>query len=155
MKAAPSFKRIHLLQHHPFLTLFSLQNHRVTQFSSVQSLSRVRLFATPWTAARQASLSITNSRSPPKPMSTVSVMPSNHLILCRFPSPPAPNLSQHQLCHTAGVLCRTTTGTRLLGLRTFSAICDSDPGQFNLAYPPYHHILNGNHNTLLRGMRVK
>ena len=51
-------------------------------FSSVQLLSRVRLFATPWTAARQASLSITNSRSPPKPMSIGSVMPSNHLILC-------------------------------------------------------------------------
>ena len=45
-------------------------------------LSCVRLFATPWTAARQASLSITNSWSPPKPMSIVSVMPSNHLILC-------------------------------------------------------------------------
>ena len=53
-----------------------------TEFSSVQSLSHVRLFATPWTAARQASLSITNSWSPPKPMSIVSVMPSNHLILC-------------------------------------------------------------------------
>ena len=52
-------------------------------FGSVQSLSRVQLFATPWTAARQASLSITNSRSPPKPMSIESVMPSNHLILCR------------------------------------------------------------------------
>ena len=52
------------------------------QFSSVQSLSRVRLFATPWTAASQASLSITNSCSPPKPMSIESVMPSNHLILC-------------------------------------------------------------------------
>ena len=52
------------------------------QFSSVQSLSHVRLFATPWTAAWQASLSITNSRSPPKPMSIESVMPSNHLILC-------------------------------------------------------------------------
>ena len=52
------------------------------QFSSVQSLSRVRLFATPWTAACQASLSITNSQSPPKPMSIESVMPSNHLILC-------------------------------------------------------------------------
>ena len=52
------------------------------QFSSVQLLSRVRLLATPWTAARQASLSITNSRSPPKPMSIESVMPSNHLILC-------------------------------------------------------------------------
>ena len=51
--------------------------------SSVQSLSCVRLFATPWTAARQASLSITNSRSPLKPMSIESVMPSNHLILCR------------------------------------------------------------------------
>ena len=50
---------------------------------SVQSLSRVWLFATPWTAARQAFLSITNSRSPPKPMSVESVMPSNHLILCR------------------------------------------------------------------------
>ena len=46
---------------------------------AVQLLSRVQLFTTPWTAARQASLSITNSQSPPKPM---SVMPSNHLILC-------------------------------------------------------------------------
>ena len=51
-------------------------------FSSVQSLSRVRLFATPWTTARQASLSIINSWSSPKPMSIESVMPSNHLILC-------------------------------------------------------------------------
>ena len=52
-------------------------------FSSVQSLSHVQLFATPWTAARQASLSITNSQSLPKPMSIELVMPSNHLILCR------------------------------------------------------------------------
>ena len=52
-------------------------------FSSVQSLSSVRLFATPWTAACQASLSITNSRSSPKPMSIRLVMPSNHLIFCR------------------------------------------------------------------------
>ena len=52
------------------------------QFSSVQSLSRVQLFATPWTAARQASLSITNSRSILKLMSIESVTPSNHLILC-------------------------------------------------------------------------
>ena len=50
---------------------------------SVQSLSHVRLFVNPWTAARQASLSITNSRSPPKPMTIESVMPSNRLILCR------------------------------------------------------------------------
>ena len=55
---------------------------RIALFSSVQSLSHVRLFETPWTAARQASLSITNSRSLPKLMSIESVMPSNHLILC-------------------------------------------------------------------------
>ena len=54
----------------------------VLQFSSVQSLSRVWLFATPWTAAHQASLSITNSQSTPKPMSIESVMPSSHLIFC-------------------------------------------------------------------------
>ena len=64
-------------------------------FSSVQSLSRVRLFATPWTAAHQASLSITNSQSLFKLMSIESVMPSNHLTLSS-PSPPAFNLSQHQ-----------------------------------------------------------
>ena len=52
------------------------------EISSVQLLSRVRLFATPWTAAHQASLSITNSWSPPKLMSIKSVMPYNHLILC-------------------------------------------------------------------------
>ena len=56
---------------------------RVFQFSSVQSLSCIWLFATPWTAAHQASLPITNSQSPPKPMSIESVMSSNHLILCR------------------------------------------------------------------------
>ena len=54
-----------------------------TKFSSVQSLSPVQLFVTPCTAARQASLSITNSWSLPKLMSIESVMSSNHLILCR------------------------------------------------------------------------
>ena len=64
-----------LLPHYPhcFLSLFS----------SVQSLSCVQLFATPWIAARQASLAITSSRSLFKLMSIESVMPSNHLILCR------------------------------------------------------------------------
>ena len=52
-------------------------------FSSVQLLSRVQFFVTLWTAARQASLSITNSQSLPKYMSVELVMPSNHLILCR------------------------------------------------------------------------
>ena len=54
----------------------------VTQSSSVQSLSHVKLFATPWTAASQASLSITKCQSLPKPMSIESVMPYNHFILC-------------------------------------------------------------------------
>ena len=52
------------------------------QFSSVQPLSHIRLFATPWIAAHQASLSITNSRSSLKLISTESVMPTSHLILC-------------------------------------------------------------------------
>ena len=56
--------------------------HGENKDSSVQSLSRIWLFATPWTAARQASLSITNSRNLPKPMCIESVMHSNHLILC-------------------------------------------------------------------------
>ena len=57
-------------------------NWATREFSSVQSFSCVQLFATPWTAACQASLSIINSWSPPKPMSIVLVMPANHLILC-------------------------------------------------------------------------
>ena len=64
---------------------------RGVQFSSVQSLSCVRLFATPWIAARQASLSITNSWSSLKFTSIQSVMPSNHLILC-CPLLPLPSL---------------------------------------------------------------
>ena len=60
-----------------------------TDISSVQWLSRVRLFVTPWTAARQAFLSITNSQRLLKHMSIESVMPSNHLILCRPLLPPS------------------------------------------------------------------
>ena len=63
------------------------------QFISVQLLSRVRLFATPWIVARQASLSVTNSRSSLKLTSIELVMPSSHLILCRPSFPPAPNPS--------------------------------------------------------------
>ena len=63
---------------------FSIIQIKITvQFSSVQLLSHVRLFVTPWTAARQASLSITNPWSLLKLMSIESVMPSNHLILYR------------------------------------------------------------------------
>ena len=67
---------------------------------SVHSLSRVRLFAAPWTAARQAFLPIINSQSLLKLMSIELVVPTNHLILCHLllllPSPPSFNLSQHQ-----------------------------------------------------------
>jgi len=68
---------------------------RAVQFSSVPLLSHVPLFATPWTAASQASLSITNSQSPSKALSIESMMPSNHLILC-CPLLLPFNLSQHQ-----------------------------------------------------------
>jgi len=66
----------------------------IYQFSSVQSLSHVLLFVTPWIVARQASLSITNSRCSPKPTSIKLVMPSSHIILCHplfflLPIPPS------------------------------------------------------------------
>ena len=70
---------------------FSLFHLVSVQFSRLT----VQLFATPWIAAQQASMSITNSQSSPKLMSIKSVMPSSHLILSS-PSPPAPNPSQHQ-----------------------------------------------------------
>ena len=66
-----------------FLFIYCLDDCRLVQFSSVQLLSRVWLFATPWIAAHQASLSITNSRSSLTLTSIKSVMPSSHLILCR------------------------------------------------------------------------
>ena len=69
--------------------------------ASVQSFSRVRIFATPWNTARQAALSITNSRSLPKLMSIESVMPSSHLILCHSllllpPIPPSIRVSSNE-----------------------------------------------------------
>ena len=75
--------------------------YTIIQFSSVQSLSRVRLFATPWIAARQASLSITNSRSSLKLTSIKSVMPSSHLILCHplFLLPPIPDI----ICNSVNI----------------------------------------------------
>ena len=74
------------------------------QFSSVQSLSRVWLFATPWITARQDSLSITNSGSSLRFTSIESVMPSSHLILCRPllllpPIPPSISLSSESTLH--------------------------------------------------------
>ena len=70
----------------PYLWTWSLESRdSESLLVSIQSFSRVRLFVTPWTAARQASLSITSSRNLLKLMSIKSVMPSYHLILCRPP----------------------------------------------------------------------
>ena len=72
---------------------------------SVQLLSRVQLFATPWIAARQASLSIINCQSSPKPTSIESVMPSSHLILCHplLLLPPIP--PSIRVCSNESILC--------------------------------------------------
>ena len=74
------------------LIRFMLRGRGTKTFSSVQSFSCVRLFVSPWSAAHQVSLSITNSRSSLKLTSIESVMPSSHLILCRplFLLPPTP-----------------------------------------------------------------
>ena len=81
-----------LLPCRQLFTVWAIREAPRYTLSSVQSLSRVRLFATPWIAALQASLSITNSRSSLKLMSIESAMPSSHLILCRplFLLPPIP-----------------------------------------------------------------
>ena len=74
-------------------------------FSSVQPLSCVQLFVTPWTAPHQASLSITNSRSLHKIMSVASVMPSNHLILCYPPLLPLSIFPSIRVFSNESVLC--------------------------------------------------
>ena len=79
---------VHQMFHFAFIFVF--------QFSSVQSLSRVWLFVTPWISARQASLSIANSQSLLKFMSIELVMPPSHLIFCHPLLLLAPNPSQHQ-----------------------------------------------------------
>ena len=92
----------------------------IVPFSSVQSLSCVQLFANPWTAAHQAFLSITNSRSPPKPMSIELVMPSNHLILCcpllLLPSifPSIRTFLMSQLFTSSGQSIRVSASTSVL-----------------------------------------
>ena len=73
-------KYVNVKEEHPWYTV---KNYFANQIRSDQSLSRVRLFATPWITARQASLSITNSRSSRRLTSIESVMPYSHLILCR------------------------------------------------------------------------
>ena len=89
--------------------------------SSVQSLSRVQLFATPWTAARQVSLSITNSQSLPKLMSIESVMPSSHLILCHpflFLPPASESFPMSQLFTSDGESIGVSTSASVLPMNT-------------------------------------
>ena len=98
--------------------------HWKTERKSVQFVSRVWFFATPWIAAHQASLSITNSRSPPKPMSTELVMPSNHLFLCRpllllrqyFPA--SGSLPMSQLFASGGQNIGVSVSTSLFPMNT-------------------------------------
>ena len=109
------------------------------QFSLVQSLSRVRLFVTPWITARQASLSITNSQSSLRLMSIESVMPSCHLILCRpllllLPIPPSIRVFSNE----------STLHMRWPKYWSFSfSISPSNehPGLISLLPPNYHDSL--------------
>ena len=89
--------------------------------SAVHSLSRVQLFATPWTATHQASLSITSSRSPPKPMSIELVMPSNHLILCHrllFLPSIFPSIQMSQLFASGGQSIGVSASASVLPMKT-------------------------------------
>ena len=79
-----------------YIQIFLFMHKNLSSVSSVQSLSHVQLFSIPWAAARQASLSITNSQSLLKLISIESVMLSNHLILCHPLLLPPSVHSQHQ-----------------------------------------------------------
>ena len=106
-----------------YLLSGSLRKIRIF-ISSVQSLSHFQLFGTPWTAAHQASLSITNSQSLPKLMSIESVMPSNHLILCLFPFscpisvPASGSFQMSQLVTWGGQSIGVSASTSVLPMNT-------------------------------------
>ena len=103
---------------------FELLSKKSSSLCSVQLLNRVRLFLTPWTAACQASLSITNSRSLPKFMSVELVMPSNHFILSRpvllLPSifPSIRVFPMSQLFTSGGQSTRVSASTSVLPMNT-------------------------------------
>ena len=91
----------------------------LVQFSSIQSLSRVQLFATSWIAASQASLSITNSWSLLKPMSMKLVMPSSHLILCHpLLLPASGSFPMSQLFISGGQSTRVSASISVLPMNT-------------------------------------
>ena len=113
--------------HVPLAILFYLQSPPPSpsvQFSSIQSLSHVQLFATPWITACQASLSITNSWSSLKLMSIESVMTSNHIILCRHPLllpstfPASRSFQMSQLFTSGGQSIRVSASTSVLPMYT-------------------------------------
>ena len=91
LKQKPFYRKLIMMKEQKVILQMKGQDKTPVQFSSVQLLSRVELFATPWTAARQASLSVTNSRGLLTLTSVESVMPSNHLILCH-PLLPLPSI---------------------------------------------------------------
>ena len=97
-----------------------------TQWLHSLSLSHVRLFATPWTAASQASLSITNSQSLPKLMSIESVMPSNHLILCRPLLLPSSIFPSIRVFSNESVLCIRWSKYWHFSFQSFQWIFSSD-----------------------------
>ena len=109
-------------------------SYRLTICSSVQSLSRVRLFATPWTAARRASLSITSSWSLSKLMSIELVMPSSHLILCRplllLPSI-FPNIRVFSNESALLPLCRVSNVIRSSSMKPLSQVSELNYFQFS------------------------
>ena len=109
------------------MQIFIFKFLKIVTLSSVQSLSQVQLFVTPWTAARQASLSITNSRTLLKLMSIKSVMPSSHLILCRpllLPqsSPASESFQISQLFASGGQSIAVSASTSVLPMNTHDLI---------------------------------
>ena len=128
-----TFSQIRGSQKHPIVLLWDellrlidvglIWSRHYLSICSVQSFSRVRLFVTPCTAAHQASLSITNSRSLPKLMSIELVMPSNHLIFCRpllLPSifPSIRVFSNESALHIRWPIVRVSASTSVLPVNT-------------------------------------
>ena len=121
----------HLCQRH----VISKANSLSTMFSSVRSLSCVRLFATPWTAAHQASLSITNSRSLPKLTSIESLMQFSHLILCR------PLLLLPPIPRSIRVFSTTFSSVQISSVAQ-SCLTLCDPMNHSMPGLPVHHQLS-------------
>ena len=132
-----------MLSFKPAFSLSSFTfNKKLFQFSSVQSLSRVQLFATPWIAARQASLSITNSQNSLRLTSIESVMPSSHLILCRpllllSPIPPSIRVFSNSSLFAIRVMSSAYLRLLIFLLAILIPPCDSSSPAFCMMYSAY------------------